>query len=125
MIKIVNFSSEKINKSLIREAIKITLDGEKKELSLSVAIVDSEEIKKLNYQYRNKNESTDVLSFGEDINEIVICPQEIKKNGEDFKKELKEVVIHGVLHLLGYDHEGDEGKARKMFQKQNKYLKIN
>ena len=84
-----------------------------------------EEIKKLNYQYRKKNKATDVISFGEDINEIVICPEEVKKNGSDFNKELKEVVIHGVLHLLGYDHEQSEEEATKMFNKQNKYLKIN
>jgi len=55
----------------------------------------------------------------------VICPEEVKKNGSDFNKELKEVVIHGVLHLLGYDHEQSEEEATKMFNKQNKYLKIN
>ena len=125
MIKIVNLSSEEINETLIRETVRNTLKGEGVKMSLSVAIVDSEEIKKLNYQYRKKNKATDVLSFGEDINEIVICPEEVKKNGSDFNKELKEVAIHGVLHLLGYDHEQSEDSASKMFNKQNKYLKIN
>ena len=125
MIKIVNLSSEEINETLIRRAIENTLKEEGVKMSLSVAIVDSEEIKKLNYQYRKKNKATDVLSFGEDINEIVICPKEVKKNGSDFNKELKEVAIHGVLHLLGYDHEQSEDSAIEMFNKQNKYLKIN
>ncbi|MFA5228212.1 MAG: rRNA maturation RNase YbeY [Candidatus Paceibacterota bacterium] len=125
MIKIVNLSSEKINESLIRKAVRIVLKEEKVEFPLSIAIVDSEEIKKLNYCYRKKNKATDVLSFGEDINEIVICPEEIKKNGENFSKELKEVIIHGVLHLLGYDHETTEKEAKRMFNKQDKYLKIN
>lgn len=125
MTKIVNLSSEEINETLIRRVIRNTLKEERVKMSISVAIVDSEEIKKLNYQYRKKNKATDVLSFGEDINEIVICPEEVKKNGSDFNKELKEVVIHGVLHLLGYDHEKSEKEATKMFNKQNKYLKIN
>ena len=125
MIEIVNLSSEKINEALIRKAIRNTLKEEGAKMSISVAIVDSEEIKKLNYQYRKKNKATDVLSFGEGINEIVICSEEVKKNGSDFNKELKEVVIHGVLHLLGYDHEKSEKEATKMFNKQNKYLKIN
>jgi probable rRNA maturation factor len=125
MIEIVNLSSEKINETLIRKTIRNTLKEEGAKMSISVAIVDSEEIKKLNYQYRKKNKATDVLSFGEDINEIVICPEEVKKNGSDLNKELKEVVIHGVLHLLGYEHEQSEKEATKMFNKQNKYLKIN
>ena len=125
MIEIVNLSSEKINETLIRETVRNTLKEEGAKMSISVAIVDSEEIKKLNYQYRKKNKATDVLSFGGGINEIVICPEEVKKNGGDFNKELKEVVIHGVLHLLGYDHEQSEEEATKMFNKQNKYLKIN
>ncbi|KUK49860.1 MAG: Endoribonuclease YbeY [Parcubacteria bacterium 33_209] len=125
MIKIVNLSSEEINEDLIRKAIKTTLEEEGSKISPSIAIVDSEEIKKLNFQYRKLDKPTDVLSFGEDINEIVICPEEVRKNGDDFNKELKEVAIHGVLHLLGYDHEDDESEAKKMFNKQNKYLKIN
>ena len=125
MIEIVNLSSEKINETLIRKMIRNTLKEEGAKMSISVAIVDNEEIKKLNYQYRKKNKATDVLSFGDGINEIVICPEEVKKNGSDFHKELKEVVIHGVLHLLGYDHEQSEEEATKMFNKQNKYLKIN
>jgi len=125
MIKIVNLSSEDINEDLIRRAIKTTLEEEDSKISPSVAIVDSEEIKKLNFQYRKLDKPTDVLSFGEDINEIVICPEEVRKNGDDFNRELKEVAIHGVLHLLGYDHEDNESEAKKMFNKQNKYLKIN
>lgn len=125
MIKIVNLSSEEINENLIRRAVKITLKEEESKMSPSIAIVDSEEIKKLNFQYRKLDKPTDVLSFGEDINEIVICPEEVKKNGNDFNKELKKVVIHGTLHLLGYDHETNENEAKEMLNKQNKYFKIN
>lgn len=125
MIKIVNLSSEEINEDLIRRAVKITLKEEESKMSPSIAIVDSEEIKKLNFQYRKLDKPTDVLSFGEDINEIVICPEEVKKNGNDFNKELKKVVIHGTLHLLGYDHETNENEAKEMLNKQNKYFKIN
>ena len=61
---------------------------------------------------------------------INILKDELKNNQynlsiiPEFNKELKEVVIHGVLHLLGYDHEQSEEEATKMFNKQNKYLKI-
>ncbi len=125
MIEIVNLSSHDIDKSLIRKAIRVVLKEEKSDLSLSVAVVTSEEIKKLNYQYRKKNSPTDVLSFGEGINEIVICPDEIKKNGDNFDEELEKVVIHGALHLLGYNHEGNKEEAKMMFDKQDKYFKKN
>ena len=125
MIKVVNLSSQDVDESLIRKAIRVVLKEEKSDLSLSVAVVTSEEIKKLNYQYRKKNSPTDVLSFGEDINEIVICPDEIKKNGDNFDEELEKVVIHGILHLLGYNHEGNKDEAKRMFDKQDKYFKKN
>ena len=53
----------------------------------------------LNKKYRKKDKVTDVLSFGEELNEIVICPSVIKS-----KKELVKVLIHGILHVLGYEH---------------------
>ncbi|MDD4074021.1 MAG: rRNA maturation RNase YbeY [Candidatus Pacebacteria bacterium] len=126
MIEINNLSSKKINKSLIKRTIKTVLREEGKKIkNISVAILNPEEIKAINLKYRKKNKATDVLSFGEGIMEIIICPEEVLKNGDDFEKELKEVVIHGVLHLLGYDHEKDEVLARKMLNKQKRYLKIN
>jgi len=104
MIEIMNLSSEKINETLIRKTIRNTLKEEGAKMSISVAIVDSEEIKKLNYQYRKKNKATDVLSFGEDINEIVICPEEVKKNGSDFNKELNKIlfVLKNILLKINY-----------------------
>lgn len=125
MISINNFSEKTIDNNFIIKVINSVLEGEEKLIDLSLAIVSAEEIRKLNNQYRKIDESTDVLSFGEDIMEIVICPEEIEKNGDDFKKELKRVVIHGVLHLLGYTHEESELNAQQMFTKQDKYLKIN
>ncbi|MDD3386551.1 MAG: rRNA maturation RNase YbeY [Candidatus Pacebacteria bacterium] len=126
MIEINNLSSKKINKSLIKRTIKTVLREEGKKIkNISVAILNPEEIKAINLKYRKKNKATDILSFGEGIMEIIICPEEVLKNGDDFEKELKEVVIHGVLHLLGYDHEKDEVLARKMLNKQKRYLKIN
>lgn len=126
MIEVNNLSSKKINKSFIKRTINIVLKEEGKNIkNISVAIVNSEEIKAINSKYRNKNKATDVLSFGEGIMEIIICPEEVLKNGNDFEKELKEVIIHGVLHLLGYNHEDDEVSAKKMLNKQKRYLKIN
>lgn len=60
--------------------------------------------------------------------EIIICSKEVKKNAKRlktiFKKELAEVLIHGILHILGYDHEAPKKKEREMLKKQAHYLKL-
>ena len=129
MIEINNLSEKyrKIDTVFLKKVAAKVLKGEKnkKNIELSIAIVNPQEIKKLNKEYRKKNKPTDVLSFGEigeDISEIVICPEEVEKNGKDFKKELTLVLIHGILHLLSYDHEKTKKEAEKMFQKQEEYL---
>lgn len=129
MVEINNLSEKykKIDKSFLKRVVEKILKGEKikNKEEISIAIVDSLEIKKLNKEYRKKNKPTDVLSFGkvgEELAEIVICPEEVKKNGKDFKKELVEVVIHGILHLLSYEHEKKKGDAEIMFKKQKEYL---
>ena len=130
MIEINNLfkGEEKIDKAFIKKTAENVLKEEgvfNKNMEISIAIVDSLEIKKINNQYRKKNKPTDVLSFGkigEDLLEIVICPKEVKKNGKVFKEELKRVVIHGILHLIGYDHEKSKKEALEMFTKQDKYF---
>jgi probable rRNA maturation factor len=73
---------------------------------------------------------TDVLSFlyTKGNGEIIICFEEVKKNasrlGTRFKEELAEVLIHGILHILGYSHETSKKKEREMIRKQKYYLKL-
>ena len=79
---------------------------------LAVALVDAERIRELNLEHRGRDEPTDVLSFPVDedgpalgpreLGDVVICP--------DHTEDLSEAVVHGVLHLCGYDHESDEGQ---------------
>jgi probable rRNA maturation factor len=74
--------------------------------------VDSERIRRLNREYRGRDEPTDVLSFPVDeaapaagpreLGDVIICPEHTE--------DLTEAVVHGVLHLCGYDHETDSGE---------------
>ena len=126
MIEVNNLTLKKIDLNRVRSIILETLRLEKRvdDKEVSVAIVNSYEIEKINSKYRNINQSTDVLSFeGEDdiLGEIIICPDEVQKNGENFDDELKRVLIHGTLHLLNYDHEKDQGT---MIEKQEKYFSL-
>jgi probable rRNA maturation factor len=88
---------------------------------ISIAILSPVEIKKLNKIYRQKNKVTDVLSFNLDddkiLGEIVICLEQAKKQAIEKKvslqSELRLLVVHGILHLLGYDHERSLAEAER------------
>lgn len=89
--------------------------------------VSAPEMKKLNRTFRSKAYATDVLSFpspdAEDLGELVLCPQVIarqaREHGLSFREELAYMVLHGVLHLLGFEHEGVRDRGRAMFQIQD------
>ena len=90
---------------------------------IELILTTDEEIKELNKEYRNKDKATDVLSFPlENIPEmplgsIVISVDTAKRGAEEFghsiENEIKLLFIHGLLHLLGYDHEVDNGEMRE------------
>jgi probable rRNA maturation factor len=79
---------------------------------VSVALVDPETIRALNFEFRDRDEPTDVLSFevdgpyGEMVGEVVICP-----NCADHGMSLDELVVHGALHLGGMEHGEDFGAS--------------
>ena len=127
MIEVNNLTANPINEEFLKAVAKKVLERENEaENNLSIALVGQGRIRELNKKYRKKNKVTDVLTFGEGLNEIVICLREVKKNAKGFKstfkKELARVLIHGILHLLGYNHEKDTKEAEKMEEKQNYYL---
>lgn len=116
-----------VDKVFIKKIVEVVLKSEKKSnRDISIVLVDLDKMKTLNQQYRQKNRPTDVLTFPE--LDIVICPKVVKDNAKSakltFRAELARVVIHGVLHWLGYDHEAGQRKAREMQDKEEKYFKL-
>lgn len=99
----------------------------KKKMSASIAFVSNKEIKKLNKLYRGEDCVTDVLSFnlndneGEILISYVQAKRQAKEIGHSTRKEVVFLMVHGLLHLFGYDHEKTKDKA-KMFAKQTKIL---
>jgi len=97
------------------------------EAELSIALVDNEEMAHLNEQYRGIEGPTDVLSFGCDdpcptgsdepitLGDVIIAPEVAIEQATDLgttvESELNLLLVHGILHLLGYDHESDEDAA--------------
>lgn len=96
-----------------------------KDYELSLVFAGPEKIKRLNLTYRNKNTSTDILSFpiSESEGEIYICPDEARKEAKKFDRDFKNFIaflfIHGCVHLKGHDHgstmENIEVDLRKKF----------
>ena len=82
---------------------------------LSIAFVDDTAMQSLNRKFRRKNKTTDVLTFpGEDSCEIVISVDQARRQAADEKHglatEIRYLLLHGILHGLGYDHEKDHGE---------------
>ena len=146
MIEINNLTTNPVAEDLIKKAAGLVILGEKggEGKSLSIALIGSGRMRKLNKRYRRQNRTTDVLAFPEaevpfsrfsidslrkteDLGEVVICLGEVKKSFKRFNvpfaQELVRVLIHGILHLLGYDHEKSEAEAKQMKQKEEYYLR--
>lgn len=119
MIHIQKISEKKcLKKSAIINLVTIVMDFlNYKNYELTIRIVDKDEIKNLNCKYRNKNNPTNVLSFNVDIpkeiksnyiGDVVICAEVIEseaiKQNKTFNSHFTHIIIHGVLHLLGYNH---------------------
>jgi probable rRNA maturation factor len=94
-------------------------------VELSLALVTNQEIHKLNRQYRGKNKPTDVLSFrltdtlqpsllGDVVISIETAARQAQRRGHSLQEELQTLLIHGILHLLGYDHEVSRREALRM-----------
>jgi len=85
--------------------------------NINIIFTTLKKIRKLNTQFRNKNEVTDVLSFNIDsdntLGEIYICPKYVIKtiHGIDLQEQIVRLIIHGILHLKGYDHKKKFGKV--------------
>lgn len=130
---------------LMTKAVNITLSAQRisKNVEVSIALVDDDYIQKLNKKYRGLDAPTDVLSFamretvpeGNDsfeyfeeelLGDVVISLERARvqavEYGHSFERETGFLVVHGMLHLLGYDHEVDEEK-NVMRQKEEEILK--
>jgi len=97
----------------LRDAVAVALEAaDVREGHLGIQIAHPDRIRELNREHRGINQPTDVLAFPVDgtepsqgpreLGDVVICPEECS--------DVREAVVHGVLHLCGYDHEVDDGE---------------
>ena len=105
----------------------------------TIAFVSDRKMRQLNLEFRGKDMTTDVLSFPFEADEfeidesflgdIVISLEQAQRqaleNHFTLENEVKQLILHGILHLLGYDHETDSGEMNKLELQLRKSLKIN
>lgn len=145
-IQISNRQQLRADLELLRNLAKCVLESEgiKEPLQLSITLVDLKEIQDLNLKYRAVNHPTDVLAFplteaspGEKgtpqiLGEVVISPEAAREQaseyGQDYLDELCLLLVHGILHLLGYNHQEDKEKAAMVAREEqilNCFRKVN
>ena len=133
-------SSYEISLEKMKQAVRVILgaldcpDGE-----ISILIVDDPQIKKLNRKYLNRNSPTNVIAFpmreGEFthlspqlLGDVVIstdtAAKEAQNSAMSMEQRLTELLVHGILHLFGYDHETSTQDARKMAKKSRQLLEL-
>ncbi len=136
-----NNTKTKISRSVIaniKKVVKMTVEEEYPEnlFEVSVTICNDEYIHKLNKEYREKDKSTDVLSFpilefdtpevmtllGDIIISVDTASRQAEEYGNTLERELCFLSVHSSLHLLGYDHEISEEEEKYMISKQKEIL---
>jgi len=115
MIEINNKTKTEIDIALIKNISQSFLKYYKLKKNLSIAFVGDIVIKKLNKQYRGKDRVTDILSFDgddDDLGEIIIDLAQIKRQAKKYSKSFQEelifILVHGLLHLIGYDDQNEK-----------------
>jgi len=127
---------------IIRNILKKSIMSEKKFISknveISVLLTSSKKMIILNHKFRKKKKDTDILSFPNEkpnfyrkklkkkniyLGDLALSFNYIKKQKIEFEEYLKKMLIHGFLHLIGYDHNNEKNYL-KMEKVQNKILKL-
>jgi probable rRNA maturation factor len=130
-VLVSNRQPRPVDEAGVRELARATLRGEGHvDVELSVSFVDEAEIADLHVRFMDEPGPTDVLSFPLDgvdedgvrlLGDVVIAPAVAARNNpDDPAAELRLLLVHGILHLLGYDHEADAEKA-EMWARQERY----
>ncbi len=98
----------------------------------AVVIGSDDALRRANKQFRGKSESTDVLSFPDDederLGDLLISAARAQRQARDYghsvDDEVKTLVLHGLLHLLGYDHEADRGEMKREEERLRKRYRL-
>lgn len=140
-IEYLDISENKDNEKIIEEVLTKCFEVEKidsKYLYVNIILTNPDNIRKINKEYRNIDNETDVLSFPmfekeelknfkskckEVLGDIVISVERVEKQAEEyghsFQRELSYMVVHGFYHIIGYDHIKEEDKKEMRIKEEN------
>ncbi len=114
--KLPELTQERVNELLAASAATVTIpDG----FQFTVAVVDNREIQSLNQEFRSQDKPTDVLSFpyGDATGDIIISYEKVREQaaqyGHSVAEEAAFLVVHGIVHILGWDHERSAAEAKE------------
>lgn len=120
MIEVSGRSVPRFSRRDIESFAQSVLRALRSKHDLSIAFVDDAQMRKLNRNYRDKNMTTDVLTFELDqsFGEIVISLDQAKRQAVDERHslatEVRYLIVHGIIHAHGYDHETDDGEMNAL-----------
>ena len=133
-------SKYKISQKKIKQTVQVILDAlDFPEGEISILFVDDPQIEELNRKYLNRQGPTNVIAFamrdGEFshltphlLGDVVISTdtiaREAQNSGITFERRINELLVHGILHLFGFDHEKSVQDARRMEKKSRELLKL-
>jgi probable rRNA maturation factor len=127
MVEVDNRTAEPLDAATLAAVVDHVLEAcGAPDAEVGVLLVDAGEMRDLNRLHRQRDEVTDVLAFPIDedddvppglprmLGDVVVCPEQAERQADEAgvsrEREVTTLVVHGTLHLLGFDHEHDEGE---------------
>lgn len=117
----------------VRRVVEAVLAGERRRAAVSVTFLGRDAMRRLNARHKGRDEPTDVIAFtlpgpgGERLGDVYLCAwmarREAAARGIPLRQELIRLLVHGTLHVLGYDHPADGREASPMWRRQERYVK--
>ena len=129
----VNGRLRPVADSLVRRVVGTVLQGERATADVSVTFVGRDAMRRLNAEYKGHDRPTDVIAFqlegpgGQLVGDVYICPwvaaRAARAHRVSLKQELVRLMVHGTLHVLGWDHPDDDSRmSSPMWRRQERYV---
>jgi probable rRNA maturation factor len=125
---------KELSEVAVRRVTAAVLKGERRKAYVTITFLGPTRMRALNREHLGHDRTTDVISFalstpeGELVGDVYVCRAvaavQAKALGVPLRQELVRLVVHGILHVLGYDHPAGEGRTRSaMWRKQERYVR--